>query len=83
MSGLCLSRDLCSHLSHLQHQLRHLEALLQALVGRQRFVVEQAQQVVSLQSLLVVPLVDIQHPVLSIKIRELKTFLCPAKEKQV
>lgn len=68
---------------YLQHQLRHLEPLLQALVGRHRFMVEEAQQVVSLQSLLVVALVDVQHPVLPVKIGELQTFFSTAKENQV
>lgn len=67
---------------HLQHQLGHLEPLLQAFVGGQRLVVEEAQQVVSLQGLLVVALVDVQHPVLPVKIGELKTFLSTAKRKQ-
>lgn len=68
--------------SHLQHQLRHLEPLLQAFVGGQRLMVEQAQQVISLQSLLVVALVDVQHPVLPIKVGELEAFLGAAEESQ-
>lgn len=65
-------------LYYLQHQLCHLEPLLQALVGGHWFVVEQAQEVVSLQGLLVVALGDVQHPVLPVKIGELETFLSAA-----
>lgn len=46
-------------------------------------MVEQAQQVVSLQSFLVVALADVQHPVPAIKVGKLQTFLGAAKEKQV
>ncbi len=81
-SGCPLSTPVHS-LSYLQHQLCHLELFLQALVGGHWLVVEQAQQVVSLQSLLVVALVDVQHPVLPVKIGELETFLSTAKENQV
>lgn len=68
---------------HLQHQLSHLELLLEALTGRDRFVVEQAQQVVPPQGLLVVTLVDVQHPVLPIKVGELQTFLSPTEANQI
>lgn len=46
-------------------------------------MVEEAQQVVPLQSLLVVALADVQDPVLSVKIGELQTFLGAAEEHQV
>lgn len=69
--------------AYLQHQLRHLEALLQTLVGRDGFVIEETQQVVPLQGFLIVTLVDVQHSVLSIKIGEFKTFFSIAKENQV
>lgn len=69
--------------SYLQHQLRHLEALLQALVGRDGFVIEETQQMVPLQGFLIVTLVDVQYSVLSIKIGKFKAFLSIAKENQV
>lgn len=43
---------------YLQHQLRHLEPLLETLIGRHRFVVEETQKLVSLQGFLEVALVD-------------------------
>lgn len=69
-------------LPHLQHQLRHLEAFLQALVVRHRLVEEQAQQVVPLQGLLVVALVNVQNPILPVKVWELQTFLGSAVQNQ-
>ena len=45
-------------------------------------MVEQAQEIVSLQSLLVVALGDVQHPVLPVKIGELETFLGTAGQNQ-
>lgn len=45
-------------------------------------MVEETQQVIPLQSLLVVAFVDVQHPVLPVKVGELETFLGPAEENQ-
>lgn len=69
--------------AYLQHQLCHLETLLQALVGRDGFMIEETQQVEPPQGFLVVALADVQHPVLPIKIGEFKAFLSIAKENQV
>ncbi|KAG7263675.1 hypothetical protein CRUP_031974 [Coryphaenoides rupestris] len=68
--------------SYLQHQLGHLELLLQALAGGQRLVVEEAQHVVAAQCLLVVALVDVQHAVLPVKVGELQALLGPAGGEQ-
>lgn len=59
-----------------------MELFLEALVSRQRLVVEHAQHVVLLQGLLVVALVDVEHAVLPIKAGELQAPLPGAQRAE-
>lgn len=69
-------------LSHLQHELSHLELFLQLLAGRHWCMVEQAEHLVVLQRFAVVLVVDVQHSVLAVIAGELQAFPRPGKSCQ-
>lgn len=69
--------------TYLQHHLCHLELLLGDLVRAHRLMKEQAEHVILLQCLLVILLVQVDHPVFPIVSREVQSLFCLAAEKQV